>query len=109
MSETAAKHSSQGPFFLWHGCTIAKIVRLFAMRPPVDVSRAAKISLLPFTATWNSIWTGLESLVYSSRIRDTKVERPPIFVLGFWRSGTTLLHNLITSDPQFTFANYYQC
>ncbi len=37
------------------------------------------------------------------------VEQPPIFVLGFWRSGTTLLHNLISSDPQLAYPNYYQC
>lgn len=109
MTEAAAKHSSQGPFFLWHGCTIPKVCRLLAMRPPIDFSRAKKISLIPFTATWNSVWGGLESLIHGSRIRRTTVEHPPIFVLGFWRSGTTLLHNLITSDPQFTFANYYQC
>ena len=28
--------------------------------------------------------------------------------MGHWRSGSTLLHNLITSDPQFSFLNLYQ-
>ena len=31
-----------------------------------------------------------------------------MFVLGHWRSGTTLLHNLLTLDPQFTYPNLYQ-
>ena len=26
---------------------------------------------------------------------------PPIFVLGFWRSGTTLLHELLAANPEF--------
>jgi hypothetical protein len=34
---------------------------------------------------------------------------PPIFVLGFWRSGTTLLHELLCSDPQFGFPSTYAC
>ncbi|MDQ3566024.1 MAG: sulfotransferase [Pseudomonadota bacterium] len=34
---------------------------------------------------------------------------PPLFILGHWRSGTTLLHNLLTRDTgQFAYANTYQ-
>jgi len=34
---------------------------------------------------------------------------PPIFVLGFWRSGTTLLHELFCCDPRFGFPSTYAC
>lgn len=34
--------------------------------------------------------------------------KDPIFILGHWRSGTTLLHNLITQDRQFNFPKIYQ-
>ena len=35
--------------------------------------------------------------------------RPPLFVLGHWRSGTTHLHNLLAQDiDQFAYANTYQ-
>ena len=34
---------------------------------------------------------------------------PPVFVLGFWRSGTTLLHELLCRDPQFGFPSTYAC
>jgi omega-hydroxy-beta-dihydromenaquinone-9 sulfotransferase len=34
---------------------------------------------------------------------------PPLFLLGFWRSGTTLLHELFCRDPQFGFASTYAC
>jgi hypothetical protein len=37
------------------------------------------------------------------------VPRPPIFVLGFWRSGTTLLHEFLCRDPQFGFPSTYAC
>lgn len=37
------------------------------------------------------------------------IVRPPLFILGHWRSGTTLLHNLLAGDTrQFSFANTYQ-
>jgi len=33
----------------------------------------------------------------------------PVFVLGFWRSGTTFLHELLCSDSQFGFPSTYAC
>jgi len=104
-----AKHSSQGPFFLWHGLTVWRAMKLFAMRPPVDASRWLKLALLPGMTVFNSAMNGMTSLVHGGGVRRTKVEQPPLFVLGFWRSGTTMLHNLLSTDPQFTFPNYYQC
>jgi hypothetical protein len=35
--------------------------------------------------------------------------KPPIFVLGFWRSGTTLLHELLCCDSRFGFPSTYAC
>jgi len=35
--------------------------------------------------------------------------RPPIFVLGHWRTGTTLLHELIVLDERFTSPTTHQC
>jgi hypothetical protein len=34
--------------------------------------------------------------------------RPPLFVLGHWRSGTTHLHNLLAQDEQFAYPNMWQ-
>jgi hypothetical protein len=34
---------------------------------------------------------------------------PPLFILGFWRSGTTFLHELFSCDPQLGFASTYAC
>ena len=34
--------------------------------------------------------------------------KPPIFVLGHWRSGTTLLHSLLALDERFSYPNLFQ-
>jgi len=34
---------------------------------------------------------------------------PPLFLLGFWRSGTTLLHEFVCCDPQFGFPSTHAC
>jgi nitroreductase len=31
------------------------------------------------------------------------LDPPPLFIVGHWRSGTTLLHNLLSRDPRFCF------
>lgn len=58
-------------------------------------------------ALWNSIGRRLEHRRYGSRVAATRVEAP-VFILGHWRSGTTLLHNLLINDPQFAYPNLFQ-
>jgi hypothetical protein len=38
---------------------------------------------------------------------DVKI-KPPLFILGHWRSGTTHLHNVLAVDQQFAYPNVYQ-
>ena len=49
-----------------------------------------------------------QSVAYGGRIRRAELHPRPLFLLGFWRSGTTLLHNLLSMDPQWGFVNTYQ-
>lgn len=49
----------------------------------------------------------LQFLFYSGRIKRTTITKAPVFILGHYRSGTTLLHKLIASDKQFGFVTYY--
>ncbi|MEX2590291.1 MAG: sulfotransferase [Chitinophagales bacterium] len=51
-------------------------------------------------------WT--EKLRYGKKIRDFEIKHDPIFILGHWRSGTTLLHNLIAQDPRMGYVTTYQ-
>jgi omega-hydroxy-beta-dihydromenaquinone-9 sulfotransferase len=39
----------------------------------------------------------------------TAVPSPPLFLLGFWRSGTTFLHELFCCDPRLGFPSTYAC
>lgn len=38
----------------------------------------------------------------------TQIHGSPVFILGHWRSGTTLLHNMLSVDPQFGYVSYVQ-
>ena len=50
----------------------------------------------------------LQEPQYGKKIESLRVEGP-VFVLGHWRSGTTLLHEILALDPQFEAPTTYQC
>jgi hypothetical protein len=47
--------------------------------------------------------------MFSRRLEETIVRTDPVFIIGHWRTGTTLLHELLSLDPQFYCPNTYQC
>ena len=49
-----------------------------------------------------------QTMAYSGRIAREELHPEPLFLLGFWRSGTTLLHNLLSMDSRWGFVNTYQ-
>ncbi len=49
----------------------------------------------------------IEEELYKEKISGVNVIAP-VFILGHWRSGTTLLHNLLSQDKQFGFPTIYQ-
>lgn len=50
----------------------------------------------------------IERGLYGRKIRDAQIVESPLFLLGFGRSGTTHLHNLISKDPTFGVVTNYQ-
>lgn len=57
--------------------------------------------LIP-TSLLSEIFTVIEYLKYGNKIKKTIIEKPPVFIIGHWRSGTTFLHQLIFLDRRFT-------
>lgn len=50
----------------------------------------------------------LEEVNYSNAIRDHKLLKDPIFIIGHWRSGTSFLQYLLSQDRQFGYMNKFQ-
>lgn len=73
---------------------------------PAYFHRAAFITLASLA---NSGFALLEKMRYEDKVSDIEISTPPLFILGHWRSGTTLLHDLLAQDTkQFQFPNTYQ-
>ncbi|MFV0443799.1 MAG: sulfotransferase family protein [Planctomycetaceae bacterium] len=108
-TKSKKKPSTQAGLTLWHGMTIGQMAKLAAYGPIVHWSRALRVAALPPLGLYNSVMTLIERAVYGRKIEAVEIQNPPLFVIGHWRSGTTLMHNLIAQDPQFNFPNLYEC
>jgi hypothetical protein len=49
-----------------------------------------------------------ESFIKAKTIKQTTINKSPVFIIGFWRSGTTFLHNLLCQDPRHAYVSTYQ-
>ncbi|MBN2157055.1 MAG: sulfotransferase [Candidatus Lokiarchaeota archaeon] len=51
----------------------------------------------------------IESIRFDNKIKKTQVIKDPIFIVGFYRTGTTFIHILFSKDPQFGFMSNLDC
>jgi LPS sulfotransferase NodH len=73
----------------------------------VDAKYRRRFMILLLMSARNSIFMVNENRLFSNKI--DKAEIPPLFfILGHWRSGTTLLHNLLSLDDSFAYPNLFQ-
>ncbi len=49
-----------------------------------------------------------ERIVEKRMLKNVFAEEPPIFVIGFWRSGTTLLHSMLCQDKRAGYVTTFQ-
>lgn len=108
-SARANRYPAWTPRF-WHGMRTALWWRLLARnRFKVAPSRLPiAVGVTAFTPC-NDLLAITQSLLFGRAIRKTVIDKPPVFILGHWRSGTTLLHELLVQDPQFASPSTYQC
>ncbi|MBN2477118.1 MAG: sulfotransferase [Pirellulales bacterium] len=75
----------------------------------VGPRRVCMALIVTTLAVMNSTLWAVQQLLYGRKLARTKIEHAPIFIIGHWRSGTTLLHELLVLDPRHTYPNSYQC
>jgi len=80
---------------------------LRANRFAVDWPYWPQAAILTVGSALNSLYLRKEMKAYGARLAEVSV-KPPLFILGHWRSGTTLLHNLLALDDRFAYPNLYE-
>lgn len=102
--------SSRFALRLWHGMTLWAFWKLargnWHKIPP---SRYPLLASILVVASLNSVFAILDKLIYGARVRQTEFENSPVLIIGFQRSGTTFLNELLACDPRVAYTDNVQC
>jgi hypothetical protein len=94
----------------WHGMTMPVWFGLLAEhRMRVSPEGLGLLATVTTLSAFNSLAGPLSDARFSRRLRSRKPHPSPLFIVGHWRSGTTLLHELMMLDEEFCCPNTYQC
>jgi omega-hydroxy-beta-dihydromenaquinone-9 sulfotransferase len=89
------------------GSTPGNIIKLLKIHK-TDPKYYFKIALSFLVALIFSPINLYEKLKYNRQIRNFHFEEAPLFIIGFNRSGTTLLHNLLCQDSRAGYTTTFQ-
>ncbi len=95
---------------LWNGMRLGEFFQLLS-EGNYRVSLTRVPSLIPISAcaAIGSALTQIQRFRYRKKIEKTELAAPPIFIVGHWRTGTTLLHELMGHDSRLGFPTTFDC
>lgn len=103
------KKKSWAPRF-WLGCDLFAWIRLLARNRFAVHPRYLYIAVIDtIFGVFNTLLRWCTDLIFGRAVARTELKEPPIFVIGHWRCGTTLLHELLVLDERFTFPTSFAC
>ncbi|MBL7039552.1 MAG: sulfotransferase [Pirellulaceae bacterium] len=95
---------------IWTGADFFALLRIlmtgrFAVRPSCWPGCLVDLAF----GMANTGLGAIQALVYGARVKRIQLEHDPLFIIGHWRTGTTLLHELLALDPGHTCPTTFQC
>jgi hypothetical protein len=101
------------PFYsprFWHGMRpLAWFLLLKSGRFRVHPSRIPLAIGVSFATLFNVLLGQLQRLLFRRKLAKSELLGPPVFIVGHWRSGTTLLHELMVRDERLSSPSTFQC
>lgn len=95
---------------MWAGVRLVPWLRLLVRhRFRVSPSRIPRAAAITAASMANEILRAVQGAIWGRGLAAANLEADPILILGHWRSGTTLLHELLARDRQFRAPNTFQC
>jgi len=96
--------------YFWFGMRFGALMKLFARGRFAFTLNCIPDTLLLFLwVPWNSLLYWISEAKYKREAEALPLDQPPIFVLGHWRTGTTLLHDLFSVDPNLAYPTTFEC
>jgi len=104
-----AKPRRWSPRFFQGTDTVTWAKMLFRNRFAVQPRYWYIAGIVSAVSTMNLVLRWIQHGLYGDRVARTRIDKQPIFVIGHWRTGTTLLHELLIQDPQFGYPDFFAC
>lgn len=73
-----------------------------------SVRTFSRLLFLFQSSIWSSLFAAAENIRFGRRIAKAARPQDPVFIIGHWRTGTTLLFKLMSLDEQFTAPTLFQ-
>lgn len=94
---------------LWHGMELLGWMRLLARnRFAVSPSRVPAALGITLAAAINTALRGWQAARFGRRVASVEITPEPVFIIGHWRTGTTMLHELLSLDPRHRCPTTYE-
>ena len=71
----------------------------------VDIQYYPRVLFITLLSILNSLLGCIDYLYFHDAIQNIELPNDPVFVIGHYRTGTTLLHNLLSTDRE----NFHYC
>jgi omega-hydroxy-beta-dihydromenaquinone-9 sulfotransferase len=95
---------------MWQGCDFLAWMRLLLRNRCAVHPRYLYIAfIITFVSLGHTVLRLIQDSWLAGRANRLRPRSGPLFIVGHWRTGTTLLHELLILDPRHTFPNTYQC
>ncbi len=95
---------------MWEGSDYPAYLRLLARNRFAVHPRQAYIAAIASVVTiGNMVARWSQEGLHGAAVRRTPLVAPPVFAIGHWRTGTTLLHELFCLDTRHTSPTFLQC
>jgi hypothetical protein len=106
---TAARKHEWTPH-IWEGCDFFAWLRLLARnRFAVGLPYVYVAVIVTLVTFWHTVLRFIQNAFYGVAVRKTPIRAAPLFIVGHWRTGTTLLHELLILDDRHAFPTTYEC
>jgi omega-hydroxy-beta-dihydromenaquinone-9 sulfotransferase len=95
---------------IWAGCDFFAWNRLLARnRYHIHWSCLHVAIYVFFVSFFHTLLRGVQWLIYGRKVARTSIREAPIFIVGHWRTGTSLLHEILALDERHAFPTTYEC
>jgi hypothetical protein len=96
--------TTQHPLF---GISLRRWVQLVKKNGGIDSKYLHRAFFITLTSLFTAPARILFKIKYDTKIDNSILQHPPVFIIGHWRSGTTYLHELLSKDPQFCYTSLW--